>query len=155
MRAAVPVALILASLTLTACAGGPASSTSAPSSPAATPSSATSPSPSATPFTFPDRTKDELARSEYRNGTVSGQVWHKATKSGTYVVRAACAGGGEVFGYEVRINGRRINSGEFDCGGTLQNTVGKVSVGDRIQVGLTKIVAPIEAWAIVVPEQDA
>lgn len=154
MRAAVPVALILASLTLTACAG-PASTTSAPSSPAATPSSSTSPSPSATPFTFPERTKDELARSEYRNGTVSDQVWHKATKSGTYVVRAACAGIDEVFGYEVRINGHRINSGEFDCGQDLQNTVGKVAIGDRIEVGLTKIVAPIEAWAIVVPEQDA
>jgi hypothetical protein len=152
MRAAVPTVLTLAGLTLAACTA-PTGANSTPSSPPATPSASASPSSSAVAFTFPKRTKDELARSEYRNGAVSEQAWRKVTAAGTYVVRAACAGAADdVFGYEVRVNGRRVSSGEFDCAQNLRNTVGKVSVGDRIDIGLTKVVAPFEAWAIVVPD---
>ncbi|MCE1173415.1 MAG: hypothetical protein LWW77_02260 [Propionibacteriales bacterium] len=158
MRAVVPAVLIAAGLALTACSGTAAPG---PSAPAASPSNsavppATSPSPSSSPaFTFPKRTADELARSEFRDGTVSAQIWHKVTTAGSYVVRTACAHQGAEFGYRVEVNGHKLTSATFTCGtegAELINTVGTLKVGDRVDVGLTKVVAPYDAWAIVVPD---
>ncbi len=152
MRALVPTALILAGLTLAACAG-PGTANSAPSSPAPTPSSATSPSPTQTqPFTFPAHTKDELVRAEFRNGQVTNERSHPLTKAGSYVVKATCDGTGVDFAYEVTINEHPTTSGTFPCGHVTINTVGNLSAGDRIHITLTKVVAPFEAWAIVVPD---